>query len=366
MTPDLPKNPGLSSSGQEQYRPRRLRLAGRKRQRLSDRRQSRQVTPPQAVDVVQHYEREKAFRERLIANAAPLVSAATFAFVVLKVLLVADANVSTALSIVKEAGPITVVAGVLIVGIPFLGTGFVNAAGIMARSTDLNRYEKRRLWSYYVGGAFVLSFVVSWPTMLLLAGFPVVSWLIWRKNRKKRASSESTSWETIMASTPDDAELRRLLGLARPLEEEIKRFSQPTNAEPKYLAGLSSQLTGIRAAYNERVDKIRDAGGARLDALAVGLMLTTLAPLLQFSLNSTPWLAAEKVKLGSGEMVIAYVVSTKDDWATLLIDKPRLVRNVPISDIKDRETCVTTEESNARQTLWSLPAGDPPTYPKCR
>lgn len=146
----------------------------------------RPSTPPRPVDIVQHYEREKVLRERILANAAPLASAIIFAFVVLKVLLVANANVSTALALVKEAGPIQVVAGVLIFGIPLLGTGFVNAAGILARSNELNRYEKRRLWTYYFWGAFVLSFVARWSTLLLIAAFPLLNWFLWRKDRKKQ------------------------------------------------------------------------------------------------------------------------------------------------------------------------------------
>lgn len=132
-----PARLGSPQAGTTERRQRRHTLRRKLGRKIRTRWKERISTPSRAVDIVQHYEREKALRERLLANAAPLASALIFAFVVLKVLLVSDANVSTALALVKEAGPIQVVAGVLIFGIPLLGTGFVNAAGILARSVEL-------------------------------------------------------------------------------------------------------------------------------------------------------------------------------------------------------------------------------------
>lgn len=339
----------------------RRKLARKIRARLKE-----QInTPPRPVDIVQHYERQKALRERVIANAAPLASALIFAFVVLKVLLVSDANVSTALALVKEAGPIQVFAGVLIVGIPLLGTGFVNAAGILARSVELNKYEKRRLWSYYFGGAFVLSFVAPWSTLVLIAAFPLLNWLLWRKDLKKQRRNEPYTWEKLLATTPEDAILRNLLEAARPLQAELDQISSHTDPDVTRQSVLNRELAGIRSAYNDRVDRIRDVGGLRLDALAISLMITTLAPLLQLSLTSTPWLPAEKITLASKEVVTGYVVSTKDDWATILMHKPRLIRNVKSDQIEARETCVTSEDSNSRMTIWKLPSSETPKYSKC-
>lgn len=355
----------LAPGAPQELQMRRRKLRSKLGRKLQERRKNRIRVAKPPVDVVEHYEREKALRERVLANAAPLASAATFAFVVLKVLLVADSNVSTALSIVKEAGVIQVVAGVLIVGLPFLATGLVNAAGIMARASDLNRFEKRRLWSYYFGGSFVLSFVVSWTLMLLLAGFPVIAWILGRKNRKKQAASQSTPWAKVLASRPDDAVLKQLIERARPIDSELQYISSQAVPDQERQSALNGEMACILSAYDDRLAKIHAAGGGRLDVLAVSLMLTTLTPLLNFSLTSTPWLAAEKLTLTSNETVVAYVVSTRDDWATLLVEKPRLVKNIPISEIKQRETCVVSEESNARVTLWKLPSGDLPKYPKC-
>lgn len=169
-----------------------------------------------------------------------------------------------------------------------------------------------------------------------------------------------------MATTPEDAVLRELLDSARPLQAELDSLSPTEESGTKRRFALQHELAGIRAAYNERIDRIRDVGGLRLDVLAISLLISTLAPLVQLSLTSAPWLPAERITLSSKETVVGYVVSTKDDWATILVDKPRLVKNVKSDDILVREICVTTEDSNTRTTIWRLPVGDGENkYPKC-
>lgn len=208
--------------------------------------------------------------------------------------------------------------------------------------------------------------MTPWSTLVLIVLFPVLNWVLWRKDLKKQRTNEPPSWEKVLASTPEDAILRELLAGARPRQAELDLISSKADPDVKRQSMLNRELAGIRTAYNERIDRIRDVGGLRLDVLAISLMVTTLAPLLQLSLTSTPWLPAEKITLSSREVVTGYVVSTKDDWATILIHKPRLIKNVQSSDIEERETCVTTEDSNSRLTIWKLPLGETtPKYSKC-
>jgi hypothetical protein len=211
-------------------------------------------------------------------------------------------------------------------------------------------------------------FVAPWSTLLLIAAFPLLNWFLWRKDRKKTAKNDPVPWEKLLATTPEDAVLHGLLESARPLQTELDSMSPSAAAEAgtNRRHALERELAGIRVAYNQRIARIQDVGGLRLDVLAISLLISTLAPLAQLSLTSAPWLPAEKITLSSKEVVIGYVVSTKDDWATILVDKPRLVKNVKSDDIATRETCVTTEESNTRTTIWRLPLGyDENKYPKC-
>ncbi|NVM96091.1 hypothetical protein [Arthrobacter wenxiniae] len=338
---------------------------GNLKSRLTAKLKAKVSTPLKPLDVVQHYERQQALRERLLGNVTALVSVAVFVFVVLKVLLIADSNVSTALSVVKEAGPIQVVAGVLIIGLPFIGTGLANTAGILARTNELNRYEQRRLWTYYFGSVFVLSFVLSWWSLIAMVAFPLFSLILWRKERKAPAVEAEVTWEKFLAQTPEDSVLRDIVQRLAPIRAELNALGGEPSPDAVRLADLTGQSNVLQSAFEARMGKIRSAGSIRLDALAITLLITTIFPVWQSAMSDQPWLPAENITLASGKIEVGYVVSTSDGWSTILIDKPRLVERLHSAEILARETCVTADSYNSRQTVWSFSAPTMPTYPRC-
>jgi hypothetical protein len=56
-------------------------------------------------DLVRERERELQFRDRLMSHAPALVSVGVFAFVALKIAIIARNNVSTARTLVSRVGP---------------------------------------------------------------------------------------------------------------------------------------------------------------------------------------------------------------------------------------------------------------------
>jgi hypothetical protein len=248
---------------------------------------------PKPVDLVEHHERQRAFREKLMANAPAIVSASVFAFVVMKVVIVSDTNVSTALAVVSRAGPLQVIAGVLVIGLPFIGTGLTNAAGIVARTNLLNKYERRRLWFYYFVGGFILSFVLPWLVTLFIIAFALFSLLLWRKERNAPAAPAPVAVEQLLQTKPEDTVLRHLHEQMRVVDSNLKEERAKESPDNDRVRQLQAQISQLGTQYNERIDKIREVGGLRLDALAITLILTTLAPMAQLTLNDTPWLPAK-------------------------------------------------------------------------
>jgi hypothetical protein len=84
---------------------------------------------PEPTDLVAERQRDVEFRDRLISHAPALVGVAIFAFVTLKITIIARNNTSTALALVGRAGPLSALTGILIEHLPALATG-LSLAGI--------------------------------------------------------------------------------------------------------------------------------------------------------------------------------------------------------------------------------------------
>jgi hypothetical protein len=327
-----------------------------------------------AVDLVEHQERAKTLREYFLQNAVPLATGAIFAFVVLKVLLVSRANVNTALSIVERSGTLQILSGVTILAIPSLTTGINNAIAIWAGSASkFNRFERRRLWWIFGISLIYLSFILPWSSTLLLIAFGIYYVTRWFWRRRKvpigddLVSTESSSTfdlDEFLAKAPEDVELRRLWS-------QYKQTHQALCTDPaltEYSEARAEELTkfaDIVRSYNERARLVVAASKPTIDAAAVLLLVTVLAPILLQSLNDSVWLPPELISTANHGQVVGYVLSDPPAWTTILRDSDRMIISVPTSELKARAVCHTASQSSRRVTVWNLIVNDRTDYAPC-
>jgi hypothetical protein len=117
---------------------------------------------------------------------------------------------------------------------------------------------------------------------------------------------------------------------------------------------------GIREFFtnpkNER--KIKDM----LTTSFVALVLTVVV-LVQFALyGSEPWVAAERINLGSRE-VVGYVIAEDNGWTTILGASDRLIELVPSATVTGRALCTPWREPWGRTLIAYL--GSSPVSPAC-
>lgn len=316
-----------------------------------------------AIDLVEHHSRDRLWRDQVMRNAPALFSASLFAFVVIKVLLIAQSNVSTGLALIARAGPLQVFAGTAVLGLPFLGTGLTNAAGILARTNRLNRLQRRRLWTYYGLGAFWLSWVLPWATTIFLIAFPAISLLLWRKERNEPATKDVPFAEFVQSSSPSDLKLREIRARIQALHEQDEALPPDVRKDPDRAS--RKEINEAVQEYNDRAAAIRAAQTPALDSLAISLLVATMFPLLQFALNDDAWLPAEDISTRNGGVFTGYVLSTADKWTTILGDDPRLIITLPEGDVVGRRVCAVTYAYNGRRTLWQLGGERGPDYDSC-
>lgn len=326
--------------------------------------------PKEPLDLVEHYERTKSLRQYFIQNAIPAASGTIFAFVVLKVLLVARANDNTALAIVQKSGSVQIVSGVTILAVPFLASALNNAAAIWAGSdSKFNRLERRRLWWFFGISLPYLVSILPWLNSLLLIAFAlffVIRW-VWRRRKVpagnaipgSASDAETFDAEVFLQTPPDDVELRRLW--VQFGESYRKLNGGCTNDR----AAEAAVLDDVVQRYNVRNRLVNAAGRPTVDAAAIALLVTVLLPVLQFSLNDSVWLPTEEVSMQTGRPLVGYVLDNTVGWTTILQDSDRKIVTVRATEIKARSICRLKSQSSQILTLPQLGHKHIADYPRC-
>lgn len=323
----------------------------------------------EASDLLEEARRAAESRERTLANLPLVVSAGTFAFVVLKVLLISRGDPSTALGLVRSVGPVEVVSGALVLGLSFIGASVANMAAYLARSSELTAAERTRLWTLYAITAFVLSWVVSWFLTSVFAAYGIYYAVEAAKSRKRRTShSKEKSPSQWLESAPRDTVLRALWHEYRTLQQGVLSIEGGPLDLTEVQRRRSRQGDIIRA-YNRRVDDIRKGQRRPFDAIALGLALTTLTPLVTAALTDDPWLPAEEVALaGIDEPIVAYLAAIDGDWSMLLVEADRRLMYVKTRDVHERTVCRLKGRGDSPATLYELLGlrQAEPQYEACR
>lgn len=358
-------------------RPRfRMSAAARARWQAHQHRKTlpKERPPREPVDLVDHHERAKSLRQYLIQNAVPLASLAIFAFIILKVLLVSDANINTALAIVERAGTFPVIAGVIVLAVPTLATGLNNSLAIWAGAdSKFNRFERRRLWVLFSLSILYLSYILPWMstlTLLAFGAFYVLRWF-WRRRKvhvsEVPATTDSTPTfdvDAFLKAMPEDVELRRLW-------KEYKECHTLLTADPEVLSDQAvrekvyAQYVKVIDDYNTRNKLVQAATRPTIDAAAIALLLTVTAPMLQQSLNGSMWLPPELISAGSHGQVVGYVLNDSPKWTTILRDSDRSIVTLPTEDLTVRQVCRLRYTDSQTVTIYSLGHRHKVDYPLC-
>jgi hypothetical protein len=323
------------------------------------------------VDLVEHYERTKSLRQYFIQNAIPAASGTIFAFVVLKILLVARANDNTALAIVQKSGSVQIVSGVIILAVPFLASGLNNAAAIWAGSdSKFNRLERRRLWWFFGISLPYLISILPWLSSLLLIAFAlffVIRW-VWRRRKVpagnamagSAAGEQAFDAEVFLQTPPDDVELRRLWVQ---IGESYRKLNDGSCTDGR--AAEAAVLDDVAQQYDARSRLVKAAGRPTVDAAAIALLVTVLLPVLQFSLNDSVWLPTEEVSMQTGRPLVGYVLDNTVGWTTILQDSDRKIVTIRATEIKARSVCRLDSQSSQILTLPQLGRKHIADYPRC-
>lgn len=324
------------------------------------RKKKRKEKPQLSVDLLRHHKRRQALRDKFIDHAPSVVGLSLFLFVIYKVLVVSRTNITTALAIMREAGVVQVVAGVLLLSLPFIGIALNNMAASLAQQNTIDPYERVRWWVVYGGLALALSAVLPWSITLIIIVFPILNLLLWRKKRNTPLTKGMT-WEQFVAHPHVDSELQAIAARAKPLLDERKTASEERQGE------IDEALSQHGKAWGNRSKQILEIDDLRPDALLIGLILTSFAPMFFIAANSSPWLPAEDIRLRSDELLTGHVLSVDSDWLTVLRHEPRVVEMISADKVVAREICTVGSSSKATRTIWHVAsaAEGPPRYPDC-
>ncbi len=261
---------------------------------------------------------------RLASSHIPFFASIGFTFlVVARLLAVSRGSLETAVALLG-ASPAQVGLGTLLALVPALS---VMALGLAVADLEQRSGIRRRSMLVWIGLGSVLA-VACLPT--LYAYVYVLSGL---------TNGAVARWAKTLDGPP--RWFRRVFLLNRP--SEVKLDASDGAAEEEAIA------------VGDLVRVQRLVGGAAAGFLVV--VGVVAAPL---------WLPAERVEIGSQEMV-GYVVEVDSEWVTILEHESREVRRIKLESVSDRTICSANGPSLASsRTLYALLLRRPgPSYPDC-
>jgi hypothetical protein len=111
--------------------------------------------------------------------------------------------------------------------------------------------------------------------------------------------------------------------------------------------GINQQWSVVQLRHLERAITSFIIGGLLLYVLTATVLVVYPIPAQLADLPATfgrMWLPAEIITTSDGVVRVGYVLSTGDDWATILVDSPRHLNIVPGDAVTSRTVCRTGGE----------------------
>jgi ABC-type multidrug transport system fused ATPase/permease subunit len=334
--------------------------------------------PEEVPDLLVEAERVASTRSWLLSNLPWLFTGALFVFILVKVLLIARNDPPSALAIINQAGPLEVSGGVILLGLPLLASGLVVVVVSLAQGESVAHGETVRLWWVYTILVLFLSFIINWPTVILLVWFPVYFFVLsplWKRRRKKKRSSSAADGDasevaepTRAADLPEppDAVLRTLLAEIVRLEREIESLGS-RDVDLTHLQQLRTTRDQLAQSYAERRTAILTKVRRPIEGVLLVLALIVFSQAAVATLNGTPWLPPERLTVSSGRPLVGYVLAEDQEWTSVLVDSDRSIRRIPSRTVTARHICSLPDTPRAITSIWDAIGGTPrqARYSKC-
>jgi hypothetical protein len=333
--------------------------------------------PDEVPDLLAEIERQAATRRWFLANLPWLFTGALFLLVVVKLLLIARNNPTTAYAIVTQSGPLDAAGGVILQSLPFLTVGLTFVVLTAAQTEAFaNQFgpERRRIWWLYGILLFVLSFIASWVSIVLLLWYPLALFVLWPRFRRWRQRQKGrdddlahvgSGAQPAESEEPPDAILRALYREVIEVDREI----QAAGAAPVDLDNLGRlrvRREQLVLSFDERRAAIVSKARRPLEALLLVLAVLIVGQTAFTTLNGTPWLPAERIRVSQQRAFTGFVLSVDDQWTSVLVNSDRSVRRIKSSAVSSREVCSASETKGSRSTIWDLFGSKPgPSYRAC-
>lgn len=360
---DADASPVATKSGQSPHLPPQMTPTG------AAKRHRRLRASPPARDLVADLDRLAQARERFFSLLPALASGGVFLLLAMKVLLVSFGNPATALAVVAAAGPLQVLAGVLVLFIPAFAS-FLPLIASSIDSRDLPPSLRRGFWALYGIVALIFGVIVPWYTVVILLIYPVVIGLTYRVARRtapvNTATSAAPSW--IEQEHPDIV-LRSLREQVLKVYHDTPRCSKSYGVDLRLLQERSDRLMAIINRGNDRLKEIDSRKRLGYDAIALGAVAAIALPVLPNLINSTPWLSPQRLVVGRS-VEVGYILASDQEWTTVLLNNTRSVIWLNTAAITGRTICYLqnsdfTQPETVAKLLGTLPpAHYPPCYPR--
>lgn len=330
------------------------------------------------------------------AHLGSLLAGVSLLFGVLKVLIVAHFNTTTALGIVAESATASLVLGVLIRALPavLLAILVVLLAVVDDDATppaDLRFYRRATVI------VCVLAALTQAPYMALMLAF--VAWTMlagpgsarfygWarpedRHHRDRVAAAKRASDEiqAEVAAIPElvaeaeaaaDAVEAAVLDPGTPEEMEVLldrrrqalvRLGELVEVHEKAEA-VGAEWDAIAAASKVHVFRVEAARPRTKKALTIGAVFFGVQALV-LMLDTRPWLAAERLHLDGQAPVTGYVIKADADELVVLDEESRQLVRLDGAKVTSRRYCEVGSPERGFFTPTLALLVDPEPYPRC-
>ncbi len=311
-------------------------------------------------DHLAEIERSDRSRDYLRQHAALVVSGVSLATLVIKVMRISHRQPTTALSTIQHAGVFEVLAGVVVLTLPFFAVGLITLITAIFETQDLDPPEKVRLWIWFGILVFVLSFFVAALLILMILGYVVFRAVLSFCRRRKGSDENGVPWLDFRTT---DTHLRLLQAEYRRVEER----PSPLPLNLGYVADKAQRLDDIKSAWRGRYEMLQARRRRPIDVVALSLLLTAMAPVYIRFFDDRPWLPPERIEFDGASAEVGYVLGEEGGWTAILRDDDRSVDLVESEAIEGRELCALEDEDEVPRTLYEWLGADNsrPTYPPC-
>jgi hypothetical protein len=219
-----------------------------------------------------------------------------------------------------------------------------------------------------------LSFIASAASIVLLIWYPLALFVLWPRFRRLRQRQRGNDDERAQMASgvqpaeseePPDAILRALYREVIEVDREIQSAGDaPVDLDS--LGRLRARREQLALSFNERRSAILAKARRPFEGLLLVLAVVIVGQTAITTLNETPWIPAERIRVSHQRPFTGFVLSADDQWTSVLVNSDRSIRRIKSSAVMSRKVCSTSETKGSTSTIWNLFDSKPgPRYAEC-